>query len=115
MKRYDGDFRSKVLGSILEGDLGVYEAATRYGITNTTIYRWLDAIENKTTGMRKKSAKDQKSQAKPNDLSKELARLKEELRLERLRSQAYQEMIKHAEAYFNISIEKKSGSKQSKK
>jgi len=48
-------------------------------------------------------------------LKQRLEALEEELRLERLRSTAYKQMIKEAEEYFNISIEKKSGSKQSKK
>lgn len=105
------------MSSILEGQLGVCQAATRYGISRMSIYRWLDALENNTDQLKKQKSKGAKAkeQSKKGDLSEEVSRLQEALRMERLRSQAYQEMIKQAETYFNISIEKKSGSKQSKK
>lgn len=117
INRYSPDFRRKVVSSILEGQLGVCQAATRYGISRMSIYRWLDALENNTDQLKKQKSKGAKAkeQSKKGDLSEEVSRLQEALRMERLRSQAYQEMIKQAETYFNISIEKKSGSKQSKK
>jgi transposase len=45
-------------------------------------------------------------------LAAELARLKEELKYQRLRADAYDEMINVAEEQFNIKIRKKVGAKQ---
>jgi hypothetical protein len=47
-----------------------------------------------------------------NSLASELARLKEELKYQRLRADAYDEMINVAEEQFNIKIRKKVGAKQ---
>lgn len=91
--------------------MSVSEAENRYGVSNQSIYRWLDGNNSFTStamGKNKEEVSDDK-------LKQRLEALEEELRLERLRSRAYKQMIKEAEEYFNISIEKKSGSKQSKK
>jgi len=108
--RYSAEFRHRVIKSILEDNLSVSDAESRYGVSNQSIYRWLDGSNSQTSvGMSKdKEESDDK-------LKQRLEALEEELRLERLRSTAYKQMIKEAEEYFNISIEKKSGSKQSKK
>jgi transposase len=107
--RYTDEYRYRVLESILAGGLGVYEAARRYGVGVQSIYRWLDQMEKGNSRMRDKKKGDKEK------LEERLKALEEELRLERLRSQAYKEMIRQAEAHFNIAIEKKSGPKQSKK
>ena len=110
MYRYSKEYRYRVLQSILDEGLGVHESARRYGVGVQSIYRWLDQLEkgNSTRMTDKKKEDGQK-------LEDRLKALEEELRLERLRSQAYKELIKQAEAYFNIRIEKKSGPKPSKK
>lgn len=108
--KYTESFRLRVIKSILEQDLGVHEAARQYGVSYMSIYRWLDQGSN--TADTKMSKKEQRDKQK---LEERLKALEEQLRIEQLRTQAYQEMIKQAEQYYNISIEKKSGSKQSKK
>ncbi|MDR2409380.1 MAG: transposase [Bacteroidales bacterium] len=47
-----------------------------------------------------------------NSLESELASLKEELKYQRLRADAYDEMINVAEEQFNVKIRKKVGAKQ---
>ena len=110
VNRYPSTFRLRVIKSILEDKVSVSEAETRYGVSNQSIYRWLDGNKPKTSESMSKSPKEDQEQLKAR-----LKALEEELRLERLRTLAYKQMIKEAETYFNISIEKKSGSKQSKK
>ena len=115
---YSPSFRHRVIKSILEEGLTANEAARRFGLSNSvTIYRWLDKLDKeKIAPMEKDSIKakttgqDSEKRAKA-----ELEALKEELRIERLRSAAYKQLIKEAEDYYKIPIEKKSGSKPSKK
>lgn len=109
--RYPLDFRTKIIRIILEGGMGILECSRHYGLSSQTIYNWLNEME---------SSKDKEDigeglEGKEADLSKEVRRLEEELRLERLRSESYREMIKQAESHFNILIEKKSGSKPSQR
>ena len=114
--RYSSAFREKVIRSILEEGLSVSEARKRYGFSRSqTLYRWLDELEKTTDSMSKKDNSSKQDTSKKDADQSELEALREELRLERLRSAAYKQMIKQAEAYFNIRIEKKSGSKPSRK
>lgn len=107
--KYTATFKTKVLRSILEEGLSVVEASKRYSVSDQSIYNWLD-------GKQRSIEMDKKESVNTSDTTKEdLEALREALRLERLRVKAYEQLIKEAESYYNISIEKKSGSKQSKK
>jgi len=96
-------------------------------IGHSTVSRWIAifAAENdkKAVKMRKsKLERQSKSQSQsrpavPRDksiktLEMEVTRLQSQLKHERLRADAYEEMIHVAESRFNISIRKKAGAKQ---
>lgn len=59
-----------------------------------------------------KVVKDDKSEETPESPENEIRRLKEELKYQRLRADAYNEMITVAEQQFSINIRKKAGAKQ---
>lgn len=96
-------------------------------VSRATITRWISifASENnaKTVQMPKTKSKlepqVQPSAADANTetndvktLRSEIAKLQSQLKMERLRADAYDEMIRVAETRLNISIRKKSGAKQ---
>jgi transposase len=90
-------------------------------VSHTTVSRWIGifALENeeKAVSMQKSKQQRQPSVSVSQDkdiksLEEEVARLQSQLNRERLRSDAYEEMIKVAETKFNISIRKKAGAKQ---
>lgn len=100
--------------------MSAYSASLHFGIRGSmTVYRWLakygtnrpTSSSNHST-MKKPSQQPQADQA---DLLAEVESLKQLLFHERLRSEAYLQMIKLAESKYQIPIEKKSGPKQSKK
>lgn len=82
-----------------------------------TIYRWLShyGSERNSDGGATTTApmKQEPSSRSQEQLLAEVQELKRLLELERLRSEAYLEMIKLAEGRFGIPIEKKFGAKQS--
>lgn len=59
-----------------------------------------------------KVVKEDKSEVIPESLEDEIRRLKEELKYQRLRADAYDEMITVAEQQFSVSIRKKAGVRQ---
>jgi transposase len=77
----------------------------------------MEAISNLDKSSREQSGKatDKSNSGSSKDtasLESELANLKEELKYQRLRADAYDEMINVAEEQFNIKIRKKAGAKQ---
>ena len=124
-------YLSKVLHLYFEEGLGyrsiseilpVSFASVGYWIRNfvkeyTTKAEIMEAISNldKSSGKSSKKAKDNinvASSKETDSLETELAHLREELKYQRLRADAYDEMINVAEEQFNIKIRKKVGAKQ---
>ena len=90
-------------------------------IGHATVSRWISIFvsENKerTVQMRKSKPPSQPLSASTQvkefkSLQVEVSRLQSQLKHERLRADAYEEMIHVAESKFNISIRKKAGAKQ---
>ncbi|MDR0667649.1 MAG: transposase [Prevotellaceae bacterium] len=88
---------------------------------HSTVSRWLAifAAENdvKSEPMRKRKKATHPSPEVPagselKTLEREVSRLQTELKTERLRADAYEEMIKVAETKFKIAIRKKAGAKR---
>lgn len=117
---YSETFSREVVKLVESGQMSAYSASLHFGIRGSmTVYRWLakygtnrpTSSSNHST-MKKPSQQPQADQA---DLLAEVESLKQLLFHERLRSEAYLQMIKLAESKYQIPIEKKSGPKQSKK
>ena len=87
-------------------------------ISHTTVSRWIaifKAEKNKQViPLKKKSTKveAQAGAAKVQALEAEIARLRSQLKGEKLRADAYDEMINIAESKFKIAIRKKAGAKR---
>lgn len=116
--RYPLSFRQQMVKLILEQELPIRELSSRYGVAKWTLYRWLDEYSTTRVNSMKKGEDKKGKPISSEDIptkDMELALLREELRIERLRTAAYKEMIHQAEQYYKIQIEKKSGSKQSNK
>lgn len=117
-------FKKSVIKEMLEFGLSALHSAKRHGVSFRTIYTWLNKYESEITCnfeidqptyvMPKKP--DKKSlPADPALLKARILELEKELRLEQLKRESYERMIKIAEQRFDITIEKKSGTKPSKK
>jgi len=116
--RYSQTQKDVIVQEILSGNLNVQESSRHYQIPPTTIFRWLDAYTNGKNSINLGS--NQFSNMKKEDLTKEdykakIKLLEKALEHERYKSEAYKTMIEIAEKEFSIKIEKKSGTKQSKR
>lgn len=117
---YTESFKRQVVSRVMSCEMSVSEASTHYGIGGrNTIYSWLNkyAPEWRKIPEGSKeimSKKEEKSPVFEEELAAELSALKLLLKAERIRSEAFLTMIKLAEEKYGISIEKKSGAKQSK-
>jgi transposase len=94
-------------------------------IGHGTVSRWIAIFAGENAGksiqMRKSKSKSKSHKQSPpvatrvnevTDLQAEVVRLQSELKYERLRADAYDEMINVAESKFNIAIRKKAGVKR---
>ncbi|MBK8807615.1 MAG: transposase [Bacteroidales bacterium] len=114
IKHYSDEFKKSVVQEVLDGLLSKEEARQRYGIKgNSAVLNWIRKFDqSKDRNM--KSKEDAQSDRKTLELEAENRRLREELAMEQLRVRALNVMIDLAETDLNVSIRKKSGTKQSK-
>ena len=107
---YSYAFKMKVLEEVISGRESKISASRKYGIKgHSTIAKWMRKLESSNLHV---VLKDQSSKS---DYESRIRELEEALAREKLKSRAYQEMIKLAESELNISIEKKFDTKQLKK
>ena len=141
-KRYSKSFKNEVVTMYIETDESLRTLSANLGIPNTTIWRWIanfaeenpadtrlmDKIRTKSTNYGPKKSSDRVEEDRPKEVvvsqpdttdgtsslsaEEELRILKIQLQKERLRADAYEEMINVAESKFNINIRKKAGAKQ---
>lgn len=110
---YTDEFKEAVAKLVISKEIGYAEAMRRFNIGGKmTIYRWISKFESERPI---KLFMEESEGKKIEELRLEIERLKSELDYERLKSEAYNAMIKIAEEEFRIPIRKKSGAKQSKK
>lgn len=126
----------------IESDVSLRTLSENLGIGNSTIYRWIvkfaeenptdtrvmDKIRANSSNYGPKKISDERNQEDVKEVvvpdssatnhtpslsaEEELRLLKIQLQKERLRADAYEEMINVAEFKFNIKIRKKAGAKQ---
>lgn len=112
VNHYPYEFKIKIVEEVLAGQITKEECRRRYGIKGkSTVLKWIRkfARDGQVPTMNKGSNEEIEA------LRKRLELLKKELAYERLKSEAYLEMIKIAEDDLKIPIRKKSGAKQSRK
>ena len=122
------DLKEQIIAEYLTQGCGFRKLAVKYGISRTTICKWVlihQGIHNiprnhkqisydlqqKTLGKKSKQPIEQKQ----NELEKKIALLEKQLEWEKLRAHALDTMITVAERELNIDIRKKHGTKQSEK
>jgi len=108
---YSYDFKMRVIETVLKGEESMESASRRFDIGgHTTIAKWMRKLERSNVDLILKKNKPSSS-----DKEARIKELEEALAFEKLRSRAYEEMIKIAESEHKISIKKKRDTKQSKK
>ena len=123
------DFKNQIIQEYLSKGCGFRELAAKYGISRTTICKWVaihqgihnlppteKQVKYSTSSMNsstKKISADQSSDQQA--LQQKIALLEKQLQWEKLRADALDTMINIAEKQLNISIRKKPGTQQSPK
>ncbi|MCH2449341.1 MAG: hypothetical protein MK198_04275 [Gracilimonas sp.] len=115
---YSEAFKWKVVQDVLSGSLSKEEARRAYSIKgNCTVLYWMQAFSGvKDYRSGGHVFEDHSQLAKTRKQSKqaaEIARLKQELKAERLRADLWQKVVEVAEEELGIDIRKKFGAKQS--
>jgi len=111
-----------VLNLFYDQGEGFTEISKRTNLPYSTIYRWIRKFEPEYQNESKmKNQEHQESKASIigdysaeyiKELESELVRAKSDLSREKLRADAYAEIIKVAEARFHIQIQKKAGARR---
>lgn len=125
LPKYSEQFKKKLVRQVIDDGYSPLEVARRHDIGDASIYRWLDKYEDEISGnfelnqvkgiMPSPSKKEPSKKSNKETNSSRIEELEEELRIEKLKREAYQQMIKIAEERFKISIKKKYGTKPSDK
>lgn len=122
LPRYTKSFKKELVKLVMENKGTCIEISKKYGVSSTSLYRWLDKYGESLMfnfGLKSEKEKMEKEPKEPKEeygIKKlEVEELKEALRKERLKRESYEALIKIAEAEYKISIVKKYGTKQSKK
>ena len=98
-----------------EENLRICEIAHKLSLKQCTVSFWLHTFAEETAKESMKRDLQKASESLPTgvqELQKEVLELRKRLAEEKLRADAYDEMINVAEGKFNIKIRKKAGAKQ---
>jgi transposase-like protein len=123
------DLKEQIIKEYLEQGCGYRQLQSKYGISRTTICKWVQIYQGihgleRTQKQQNHYLRDMddpnkkrlhKKQLTTDDLRKKIDALEKQLQWEKLRADSFDTMINIAEEKLKISIRKKSGSPQSKK
>jgi transposase-like protein len=123
------DLKNQIIQEYLEQGIGYRKLQAKYGISRTTICKWVQIYQGihglqRTTKQQNHYLRDiddpqkkrlPKKHPTNDDLEKKIAVLEKQLQWEKLRADALDTLINVAEDKLKISIRKKSGSPQSRK
>lgn len=123
------DLKEQIIREYLEQGCGYRKLGEKYGISRTTICKWVQIYQGihglqRTQKQHNHYLRDMndpqkkrlpKKQITAQDLEKKIATLEKQLQWEKLRADALDTLINVAEDKLNISIRKKRGSPQSEK
>ena len=120
---YSEEMKLKVVEQVLSGSISMCEASRRYKIAgNCTVSRWISKfmsqnnpnLNNEQPDMVRKLSEDEDPKGEIARLREKIKQLEDQLEYEKLRSEAYETMIKLAEQEFKLPIKKKFGARQSR-
>ena len=123
------DIKEQIILEYLEQGCGYRKLQNKYGISRTTICKWVQIYQGvhgieRTQKQQNHYIRDMEDPQKkrlpkanpaPQDLEKKIAALEKQLQWEKLRADALNTMINIAEEKLHITIRKKSGSPQSRR
>jgi transposase-like protein len=122
---YFMDLKAQIITEYLTQGAGFRTLAAKYGISRTTICKWVaihQGIHNlpltekqkrySTSSMNSSAKKSLSQEEAVEELQKKIAALEKQLEWEKLRSEALDTMINIAEKNLNIPIRKKPGAQQ---
>lgn len=118
VKRFTDEEALAIATEFVTTSSTISELKSKYGFTGDgTIYNWmrkfgLSSPSEDELKLLQIMKTEQNKSPKEEALEREIAALKKELELEKLKSRAYQKMIEIAERDLSITIKKKSGHKQ---
>ena len=108
-----GNERIEVVAAYLKGRGSYRELESKYGISASTIQRWVKDHEAGRKPIRKRKERDGEAlTAKETEMSADVRWLRKELEEARLYNKLLNAMIDIAEEQFEIPIRKKSGAKR---
>jgi len=115
---YSEEFKWKVVQDVLSGTLTKEEARRVYSIKgNCTILYWMRSFSGVTDYRSGGDVSENPIQMaetnKQRTAEKEIARLKQELKAERMRADLWQKVVEVAEEELGVDIRKKFGARQS--
>lgn len=116
-RTYSDEFKQKVLRAIIEEGIMPTEIVRRFGVKNeSTVRNWVNKYNQNLVSLPEKqdNIPDMQDLSKE-DLEKKVKELEKQLSYEKMKSVAFDTMIKIAEKELKISIRKKSDTKQFKK
>jgi transposase-like protein len=119
------DLKSQIIAEYLTQGVGFRKLAQKYGISRTTICKWVaihQGIHNlpptekqkrySTSSMNSSPKKSSSQEQSVEQLQQKIAALEKQLEWEKLRAEALDTMINIAEKDLNIPIRKKPGAQQ---
>lgn len=121
---YSEEMKLKVIEQVLTGGISMCEASRRYNIAgNCTVSRWISkfmtqnnpTVNTNQPDMLRRLSEDEDPKGEIARLRAKIKQLEDQLEYEKLRSEAYETMIRIAEKEFKLPIKKKFGAKQSRK
>lgn len=110
--------KMRIVSEYIQSQEPAQDVVNRYKLSNKQIlFNWMDKyLHEESLSLSENQIEDSMANKNPEDRIKELEaenkQLMNALKLEKLRSKAYDTMITLAETTFNIPIRKKSGTKQ---
>ncbi len=110
--RRDGVFKSRVVASVLTGEVSARRLREELGISRNLLRRWLRWDWRRRVLHFTKTAKQMKQTDKVAELKKQIAELEAELEKSQIKAEAYQILIDIALEKYGIDLRKKTGPKR---
>ena len=120
---YSSEMKLKVIDQVLWEGISMSEVSRRYNIGGKcTVSRWISnfkgqnnqTINSSHDDMVRRLSEEEDPKGEISRLKEKIKQLEDQLEYEKLRSEAYETMIRIAEKEFKLPIKKKFGAKQSR-